>query len=76
MIPFRDFSLPISIQSVGVASPSQVINLISTLRSVVDCDIEFHCHNDTGCAIANAFVALEHGATHIDTTVLGKGDHL
>jgi len=32
------------------------------------------CHNDTGCAIANAFAALEAGATHIDTTVLGIGE--
>ena len=42
-----------------------------TLRGVVDCDIEFHGHNDTGCAIANAYAALSAGATHIDTSVLG-----
>lgn len=42
------------------------------LRGVVHCDIETHFHNDTGCAIANAFCALEAGATHIDTSVLGK----
>src|SRR6266581_1965748 len=40
----------------------------------IDRDIEFHAHNDTGCAIANAFAALEAGATHIDTTVLGIGE--
>src|SRR5213595_1242476 len=44
------------------------------VRKAVDCDIEFHAHNDTGCAIANAFAALEAGATHIDTTVLGIGE--
>ena len=38
------------------------------------CDIEAHFHNDTGCAIANAYCALESGATHIDTTVLGIGE--
>jgi homocitrate synthase len=37
-------------------------------------DIEFHGHNDSGCAIANATAALEAGATHIDTTVLGIGE--
>ena len=37
-------------------------------------DIEFHGHNDTGCAIANSFSALEAGATHIDTSVLGIGE--
>ncbi|TWU76007.1 hypothetical protein ED733_007121 [Metarhizium rileyi] len=31
-------------------------------------------HNDTGCAIANAYAALEAGATHIDTSVLGIGE--
>lgn len=44
------------------------------MRGVVHCDIETHFHNDTGCAIANAFVALEAGATHVDTSVLGIGE--
>jgi homocitrate synthase len=37
-------------------------------------DIEFHGHNDSGCAVANACAALEAGATHIDTTILGIGE--
>ena len=60
--------------TVGVASPRQVYDLVSTLRGVVRCDIEFHGHNDTGCAIANSFAALEAGATHVDTSVLGIGE--
>ena len=55
-------------------SPRRVYDLVRTLRSVVQCDIEFHGHNDTGCAIANAFCALEAGATHVDTSVLGIGE--
>lgn len=38
------------------------------------CDIEVHMHDDTGCAIANAYCALEAGATHVDTSVLGIGE--
>jgi homocitrate synthase len=60
--------------TVGVASPLQVHELVRTLRSVVSCDIEFHGHDDTGCAVANAFCALEAGATHVDTSVLGIGE--
>jgi homocitrate synthase len=60
--------------TVGVANPRQVYDLVKTLRGVVHCDIEFHGHNDTGCAIANAFCALEAGATHVDTSVLGIGE--
>ncbi len=60
--------------TVGVANPRQVYELVKTLRGVIGCDIEFHGHNDTGCAVANAYCALEAGATHVDTSVLGIGE--
>ncbi len=60
--------------TVGVGNPRQIYQLVSELRSRVRADIEFHGHNDTGCAIANAFAALEAGATHIDTSILGIGE--
>ncbi len=60
--------------TVGVATPRQVYELVRTLRQRVNADIEFHGHNDSGCAIANAFEALDAGATHVDTTVLGIGE--
>ncbi|KAJ7083475.1 HMGL-like-domain-containing protein [Mycena epipterygia] len=60
--------------TVGCANPRQVYELVHTLRGVVGCDIEVHLHNDTGMAIANAYTALEAGATHIDTSVLGIGE--
>lgn len=60
--------------TVGIATPERVTALVGRVRAAVDCDIEFHAHNDTGCAVANAFAALEAGATHVDTTVLGIGE--
>lgn len=60
--------------TVGCASPRDVFKLVRTIRAVVGCDIETHFHDDSGCAIANAFCALEAGATHVDTTVLGLGE--
>lgn len=60
--------------TVGVATPRQVYELVSELRRRVTCDIEFHGHNDSGCAIANAYEALDAGATHVDTSVLGIGE--
>jgi homocitrate synthase len=60
--------------TVGVATPRQVYELVRALRQRVGCDIEFHGHNDAGCAIANAFEALDAGATHVDTSVLGIGE--
>lgn len=60
--------------TVGCANPRQVYELVRTLKSVVSCDIECHFHNDTGCAIANAYTALEAGAKLIDVSVLGIGE--
>ena len=60
--------------TVGVATPMQVYDVVRRVRERVSCDIEFHGHNDAGCAIANAFCALEAGATHVDTTILGIGE--
>ena len=59
---------------ISCATPRQVYDLVRTLRGVVSCDIETHFHNDTGCAIANAYCALEAGATHVDTSVIGIGE--
>jgi len=60
--------------TVGVATPRQLYALVSELRKCLKAEIEFHGHNDSGCAIANSFTALEAGATHIDTSVLGIGE--
>ena len=60
--------------TVGVADPLTVYDVVRTVRAAVRCDIEFHGHNDTGCAVANAFAALQAGATHVDTCVLGIGE--
>jgi homocitrate synthase len=60
--------------TVGVATPIQVYRLVKELRGHVSANIEFHGHNDSGCAIANAYSALEAGATHVDTSVLGIGE--
>jgi homocitrate synthase len=60
--------------TVGVATPFDVYELASELSGVVEADIEFHGHNDSGCAIANSHAALKAGATCIDTSVLGIGE--
>ncbi len=60
--------------TVGVAMPDQVTQIVSQLVRLTGLDVEFHGHNDSGCAIANACAALQAGATHVDTTVLGIGE--
>lgn len=60
--------------TVGIATPLQVYDLVCEVKNHVKCDIEFYGHNDSGCAIANAYCALEAGASHVDTSILGIGE--
>jgi len=62
--------------TVGIGTPDRIAEIVRAVRAVIppSMDIEFHGHNDTGCAVANAHAAIRAGATHIDTTVLGIGE--
>lgn len=60
--------------TVGIALPGQVYAMVQQLVRLTGLDVEFHGHNDSGCAIANACAALQAGATHVDTTILGIGE--
>ena len=36
--------------------------------------VGIHCHNDTGCAVANSMAAVDAGATHVQGTINGYGE--
>lgn len=60
--------------TVGIAAPEEVTRVVTAIRSEVGCELEFHGHDDTGCAVANARAAFRAGADHIDTSLLGIGE--
>jgi len=61
--------------TVGIAAPRQVEQLVRLCAErYPQVGIEFHGHNDTGCAIANTVAALEGGADCLDVTVMGIGE--
>ena len=61
--------------TVGIATPRQVEQLVRLCTErYPQVGIEFHGHNDTGCAIANTVAALEGGADCLDVTVMGIGE--
>ncbi|OYO05606.1 citramalate synthase [Enemella evansiae] len=37
-------------------------------------DLGIHCHNDSGCAVANTLAAVEGGAMHVQGTINGYGE--
>ncbi len=61
--------------TVGVATPRQVEDVVGAVADrYPGIELEFHGHNDTGCAVANAYAAFEAGARCIDVTLLGVGE--
>jgi homocitrate synthase len=61
--------------TVGIAAPRQVEQLVRLcVQRYPRVGIEFHGHNDTGCALANTVAALEAGADCLDVTVMGIGE--
>jgi Isopropylmalate/homocitrate/citramalate synthases len=61
--------------TVGIAMPRQVEQLVRLIsQRYPGVGIEFHGHNDTGCAIANTIAAFEGGADCLDVTVMGIGE--
>ncbi len=60
--------------TVGIATPTSVIELVSHLKSSSHAALEFHAHNDLGMATANAFTALEAGCQAVSVSVTGLGE--
>jgi len=60
--------------TVGVATPFRMHNLISQLREHLKVPIDVHCHNDFGLAVANTYAAVMAGANQAQVTVNGIGE--
>jgi homocitrate synthase NifV len=60
--------------TVGIASPFEVYDLVKEITSSCDIETEFHGHNDLGMASANALAAVEAGAGAVSVTVNGLGE--
>ncbi|MGE9807938.1 citramalate synthase [Janibacter sp. G1551] len=58
----------------GGMLPGQVADVVADVLDATGARLGIHCHNDTGCAVANSMAAVEAGATHIQGTVNGYGE--
>ncbi|AKG91415.1 isopropylmalate/citramalate/homocitrate synthase [Geoglobus ahangari] len=60
--------------TVGVATPFTMYELIRELREHLKVPIDVHCHNDFGLAVANTYAAVKAGADEVQVTVNGIGE--
>jgi 2-isopropylmalate synthase len=58
----------------GGMLPFQVGQIVGEVKARSGIQIGIHCHNDTGCAVANSIAAVQSGATHVQGCVNGYGE--
>jgi 2-isopropylmalate synthase len=58
----------------GGMLPDWVAEVVHDVVETTGVRVGIHCHNDTGCAVANTLAAVDAGATHVQGTVNGYGE--
>ena len=58
----------------GGSLPDQVGEAVADVRRATSTQLGIHCHNDTGCAVANSLTAVEAGVTQVQGCVNGYGE--
>ncbi len=58
----------------GGMLPGWVGDVVDDVVTATGARVGIHCHNDTGCAVANTLAAVDAGATHVQGTINGYGE--
>ncbi len=58
----------------GGMLPTWVGDVVGDVVATTGARVGIHCHNDTGCAVANTLAAVDAGATHVQGTINGYGE--
>jgi 2-isopropylmalate synthase len=58
----------------GGMLPPWVSDVVDDVLQATGGRVGIHCHNDTGCAVANTLAAVDAGATHVQGTINGYGE--
>ena len=58
----------------GGMLPAWVSDVVLDVREATGARVGIHCHNDTGCAVANSLAAVDAGASHVQGTLNGYGE--
>ena len=58
----------------GGMLPPQIGDVVADALDATGVRLGIHCHNDTGCAVANTLAAVAAGASHVQGTINGYGE--
>ena len=58
----------------GGMLPDELSQVVHDVLVASSARLGIHCHNDTGCAVANSLAAISAGVTHVQGTLNGYGE--
>jgi 2-isopropylmalate synthase len=58
----------------GGMMPTELGDIVHAVAERSGARLGIHCHDDTGCGVANTLVAVEAGVTHVQGTANGYGE--
>ena len=58
----------------GGMLPDELSQVVHDILQASNARLGIHCHNDTGCAVANSMAAVAAGVTHVQGTLNGYGE--
>ncbi len=58
----------------GGMLPDELTQVVNDILQASSARLGIHCHNDTGCAVANSLAAVAAGVTHVQGTLNGYGE--
>ncbi|HEX7404322.1 MAG TPA: citramalate synthase [Candidatus Nanopelagicaceae bacterium] len=58
----------------GGMLPDELSQIVHDVLQSSSARLGIHCHNDTGCAVANSMAAVAAGVTHVQGTLNGYGE--
>jgi len=58
----------------GGMMPTELADVVHAVASQTQARLGIHCHDDTGCGVANTLVAVEAGVSHVQGTANGYGE--
>jgi len=58
----------------GGTLPMEVIDILENVMKEIKIPVGVHYHNDSGCAVANSIISVNHGALMVQGTINGYGE--
>lgn len=60
----------------GGCLPWEIEQIVSEVKAQIRTPLGIHCHNDSGCGVANTLAAVKAGVVHVQGTINGYGERV